>query len=271
MSEAVYRIKAGRIFAGELARGPWDERAQHGGAPAALIVRALEQMATESGPALARVTFELLRPVPVGELSLGVEPIRVGRRTALHEATLRDAGGREVLRARALRVQRSHADMDIAATGPDACAAHAPAEQMPPPPEHAAPSAPLLVGVRPMFAHDAIEIRFVQGSWESPGPATAWFRMRVPLVAGETPSPLQRLAAVADFPNGIASALDWKRYTFINPDLTLYIEREPLGEWICLRAHTRIPRQGVALAEAELLDHHGRVGRCFQSLLIAAR
>jgi len=317
VSRSVYSIDGERIVAGELARGPWDERAQHGGAPAALIVRALElagaeidrraaererdrsvaptaggqpappaaapqpapptaapqpappaaapQPAPGAPLALARITYELLRPVPLGELALSVELLRPGRRVQLLEASLRDAAGVEVVRARALRLRRSDAG---ARAEEHATATGAP---LPPPPDHAQPAGAPLAGARPMFAEDAVEVRFVQGSWAAAGPATAWFRLRVPLVAGETPSPLQRLAAAADFPNGIASALDWQRFTFINPDLTIYIEREPLGEWICLRAQTRIQPRGVGFAEAELFDCHGRVGRCCQSLLIAAR
>jgi len=48
------------------------------------------------------------------------------------------------------------------------------------------------------FGTDAIEIRFVSGSFNEPGPAMAWFRLRVAVVNGEAPSPLQRLAAARD-------------------------------------------------------------------------
>ena len=37
-----------------------------------------------------------------------------------------------------------------------------------------------------------VEIRFVEGAFRRPGPSTAWFRMRHPLVAGEVPSPFER-------------------------------------------------------------------------------
>ena len=88
---------------------------------------------------------------------------------------------------------------------------------------------------------------------------------------GEKPSPLQRLAAAGDFGNGISATLSWDDYLFINPDLTLYIEREPVGEWICLDAQTRIGAGGVGVAESVLYDERGRVGRATQSLLVAPR
>jgi len=93
----------------------------------------------------------------------------------------------------------------------------------------------------------------------------------VPLVAGEEPSPLQRLAAAADFPNGIATPLSWADYVFINPDLTLYVEREPDGEWIGLDARMRVTDGGVGVSEAVLYDERGRVGRSLQSLYVAPR
>ncbi len=123
---------------------------------------------------------------------------------------------------------------------------------------------------RPMFAPDAIEIRFVAGVFGR-GPSTAWFRLRVPLLAGEDPSPLERLAAAGDFGNGISAELSWDEFAFINPDLTLYMERPPEGEWIGLQARTTIAAGGVGLAESVIYDLRGRVGRAVQALLVMRR
>ena len=68
------------------------------------------------------------------------------------------------------------------------------------------------------------------------GPATVWIRLAIPLIAGKTPTPLQRVIAAADFGNGVASALPWGRFLFINTDLTVYLARTPEGEWIGLDA-----------------------------------
>src|SRR5437763_16565231 len=116
-----------------------------------------------------------------------------------------------------------------------------------------------------------MEIRFVAGRFAEPGPSTAWFRLRVPVVAGEEPSGLQRLAAAADFPDGSATEVPWADYVFINPDLTLYVERQPVGEWICLEARMRVLDGGVGFSEAVLYDQQGRVGRSLQSLYVAPR
>src|ERR1039458_10855236 len=93
-----------RMPATELARGPWDPQAQHGGAPAALIMRALERCEPAHELVLARVSYEFLRPAPLGPLSLHTELVRPGNLAQLLEASLRTPDGTEVVRARALRV-----------------------------------------------------------------------------------------------------------------------------------------------------------------------
>jgi hypothetical protein len=257
MPEAVFQPHNGGFLATELARGPWDPGAQHGGAPAALLMRAFESLPAVEGLAIVRVTYELLRPVPIAALQVHAEVIRSGRRVQLMEASLWSDEGVEVARARALQVQ----------------AANAPATPLVPAPAGPEEGAPndLEAPYRPMFAPDTMEIRFVAGEFRARGPATAWFRMRVPLVEGEEATPLQRLAAAGDFGNGISSPLNWDEYVFINPDLTLYIDRPPQGEWICLDARTTIAEGGIGVSESVLYDRAGMVGRATQALLVAPR
>jgi len=91
----------------------------------------------------------------------------------------------------------------------------------------------------------------------------------VSLVEGEEVSPLARVAAAGDFGNGISSVLPWGEYVFINPDLTVYLDRIPHGEWICLESRTRVGPEGTGTAESTLYDTHGRIGRAVQSLYVA--
>jgi hypothetical protein len=269
MSDAVFIPADGGFIATELARGPWDPAAQHGGAPAALLMRAFERLPAADGLVIVRVTYEFLRPVPLGKLALTAEVTRAGRRAQLMEAWLADPEGVEVVRARALQVH--HADAQAA----DAADGAGRPEPGPPPrsPEQGSPSPPPPVHQTGLtsFATDALEIRFVSGAIGEPGPGSAWFRVRVPLVAGEEVSPLQRLAATADFGNGIGSALPWSEWLFINPDLTIYVDRPPVGEWIGLDAATSVAAGGAGIAQGMLSDREGRVGRTTQALLVARR
>jgi hypothetical protein len=257
VAEAVYEQGDGFLIATGLSRGPWDPNAQHGGAPAAILMRAFERCDPDPMLAIARVTYELVRPVPLGPLHVEATVLRPGRRVQLLEAVMRDHEGVPVIRARALRVAR--ADLDAGSV-----------EQPPPGPETGVPGK-FRRGELELFPTDAIEIKFVKGQFYEDGPATAWFRLRVPILAGEEPSGRQRLAAAADFPNGIGSELSWQEYVFINPDLTVYVEREPVGEWICIDATMRVQRGGVGFSEAVLYDAQGRVGRSLQSLFVAPR
>jgi hypothetical protein len=251
----------GLFTATELARGPWDPSALHGGAPAALLVRAFEQLPAPAGLEIARVTYEFLRPVPLGELSVSAEVTRAGRRVQLLEGSVATAEGTEVVRARALQIQRA-----------DSGAATPPAPSPLPEPARGTSDRPrFLRADMPFFGADAMEIRFVAGTFNEPGPSAAWFRLRVPVVAGEDPSPLQRLAAAGDFGNGISAALPWGEWLFINPDLTLYVERALQGDWVGLDSQTTIGVGGVGLAESVLYDQAGRVGRAVQGLLVARR
>ena len=111
----------------------------------------------------------------------------------------------------------------------------------------------------------------VRGTWDALGPTTDWIRLDVPVVAGEAPSPLQRVAAAADFGNGISAAVPYGEYVFINPDLTVALDREPDGEWICVDAATRTHPDGIGLADSVLWDARGPIGRGVQTLIVEAR
>jgi hypothetical protein len=117
----------------------------------------------------------------------------------------------------------------------------------------------------------AVEWRPVRGGFLDPGPAAAWTRLRMPVVEGEEPSGLERLLAVADSGNGISGVLDMKEWWFINPELTVHLEREPRGEWVCLDASTSIAPGGAGLATSTLSDLEGPVARGAQTLYVAKR
>jgi hypothetical protein len=250
-----------RFVPTELARGPWDPGAQHGGAPAALLARAFERVETDAPMAIVRLGYEFLRPIPLAPLTLETTVTRPGRRVQLLAASLR-AEDQEVARASALRIRSD----DVPAPPPAAATA---------PPATPADSAPIdspwPEEAPPMFARDAMEIRFARGAFAATGPAFAWFRLNVPLVPEEAPSPLQRLAAAGDFGNGIAAAVPWSTHVFINPDLTLYIERLPQGAWVGLDAETRLTSHGTGVSDTVLHDEHGRIGRAQQALYVAER
>ena len=235
--------------------GPWDAGAQHGGPPSALLGRAMQRCQPREDMMTARFTCEILRPIPVGELTVQARLARPGRSVELLEATM-TADGREVARATAWRVRRT-TDVRVGS-------------RLPVP--GGLPEKPLALPVSWGDGYlSAIEWRGVRGNFDAPGPATVWGRMRYPLVPDEEPGPLERVLAIADSGGGASWELDITRWHFINPELTVHLHREAAGEWVCLDAQTTISPGGVGLATSVLSDLDGPVGVGAQSLLIAPR
>jgi hypothetical protein len=245
----------GRFQATEHTSGPWDPGLQHAGPPSALLARAVESLAPDPARMLARVTFEILGPVPVDEVEVQAAVARPGRSVEMLEAELH-AGGRTAMRARAWSTLRTSAgDVTDSATAPRRPDAESPGPRKWP---------------YSGYLH-SVEWRFARGGWDDPGPATAWTRLRVPIVPGEAPSPLQRVLAVADSGSGISWVLPFGDWLFINPELTVHVQREARGEWISMAAETTIAQGGTGLARTILCDEHGPVAYGAQSLLVAPR
>lgn len=234
--------------------GPWSPLTQHLGPPSALLVREMERLPSPVPMMIARVTVEILGPVPVAELSVTAVVERPGRSVELLSATL-SAGGRVAARAQAWRIVRSDTSTVAAAVE----------EPLAPPSSGTVMTRPEGWGAGYL---DVMEWRALSGSLGSPGPATVWARQGVPLVGDEKPSGLQRLLTVADSGNGVSNRLDPRKWLFINADLTVHVYREPVGEWIALDATTAIGPDGVGAAFSVLHDLSGAVGRGAQALLV---
>ena len=254
--DALFIRKGNGFEPTELTRGPWDKNAQHGGAPAALLAGELERLGDERP--FARMAVHLLKPVPLVPLTVETEVVRDGRVARRVRANLK-AGDETICFAYALQIQGGGAHVpEIELCG-----------RITEGPETGTPP-PNFTGYR-MFPGDGIEVSFVKGALTEPGPATAWFRLKVPVVDGEPITQLQRTMAAADFGNGISSAVRWDEYTFVNPELTVFLLREPQGDWIGNDAITAIDPGGIGLADAFLHDGHGPFGRALQSLYVAKR
>jgi acyl-coenzyme A thioesterase PaaI-like protein len=246
-------LGAGRFRATSHAIGPWDERFQHGGPPSALLGRAIERTAPRADVMVARITVEILGPVPVADLSVRAEVVRPGRSVELVEATLTHEE-RPVARATAWRVRRT-AGVSVESKGRSLAL-----------PEQSLDNS----GWGPGYMR-SMEWRFAEGSLDRRGPAAAWARMRVPLVDDEPVSPLSRVLVLADSGNGVSRELAFSSWQFINPELTVHLHREAVGEWICLDAATTISDGGVGLATSQLSDADGPIGVGAQSLLVSPR
>ncbi|OKO86016.1 acyl-CoA thioesterase [Bradyrhizobium sp. NAS80.1] len=255
---AIYRVDGSSVVTSPDAAGPWDRRMQHGSAPASLVTWAAERIPTPVPMNIARVTIDLMRPVPVAPLTIATEILREGRKIQLCEVKLL-AEGVQVVGATVLKIKQRSLPLpddvkDLPVTLPS--------------PEdslvedgHAATS--------PFAA--MVSMRAARGRFGQAGAGAVWFRVDHPLIEGEAISQAMRAVVAADFSNGTASTLDFRAWTYINADLTISLARQPVGEWILLDGESSIGPDGAGLAMSRLGDRQGYFGRAVQSLVIEKR
>jgi hypothetical protein len=208
---------------------------------------------------VARLTVDLMRPVPVATLRIETKVLREGKKIQLVSVGL-SAGETEIVRATALRIRREQRDLPSAAL----CPPHD--MRTPETSRH-----PDTAGMAETPFLSGISMRIARGSFRLPGPAAVWFRADRPIVEGAPVSPLMRAAIAADFCNGTSAVLDFQEWTFINGDLTLNLAREPVGDWILLDAETWAGPDSIGIAAARLADRDGYFGRAVQSVLFEKR
>lgn len=262
MVDALFEPLAADAFrATDAARGPWSPEALHGGPVAALLAGGVEPFLDDLFP--ARLSVELLRPVPVTPIRLSGRLLRPGKKVRLAAVELATEDGTVVATATALGIRRADIEVPAPVTG-----------EAPPAPDAAGAASRGDVSIHvdyDGFHNVGVEHRFVRGAFHELGPSTDWIRLRVPVVAGQPTSPLQRVAAAADFGNGISALARFEDLMFINPDLTIHLHALPAGEWVCLEATSTLEPYGVGLAQSALWDERGRIGRSLQSLLVDTR
>jgi hypothetical protein len=224
------------------AASPWAPDMLHGRLLAGLAARAVEPDGVEYR--VARLTVDLFRFPPMQPVTVTTSVARDGRRVRAVDVSLHIAGN-EVARARAavLRVTDG-VDREVTAWQP-------PEWDAPAPDEVAPGDGPGIGGwdVRPIN----------RGGFFSDERKQLWSRDRWPLVAGEVTTPLVRAALAADLPNPLANA-DRRGLRFINGDLTLYLARYPVSDWIGLQVIEHLHADGIAVGACRLYDTRGAIG-----------
>lgn len=254
-----YQRDGDRFLSTPLTRGPWSNDHQHGGPPSALLGRAVRSFGDDAASFfVARMTIEIVRPVPITALTVRTAIARGGKQAQRIEAVLLD-GDTELMRATGLRIRSRDLAMTPAATpAPDAT-----------PPEALAPYT-FTFFRHEVGYHRGIELRYAAGTWGDRA-VVAWMRTLAPLVEGEPDDPLERVLTLVDAESGVCPPLPPGRFTFVNPDLTLYLERALRNEWLGLSIRSSAHAHGVGIAESGLFDREGMIGRSAQSLLVVPR
>jgi hypothetical protein len=263
------RIEGNVVEPTDLARGPWDPKALHGGPVAALIAAAIEELPDDGVDwFVSRLTVELERPVSLQPILVETEITRPGRKVSAIDVTMRLASTGNVLaRARALRIREA----DIALPHDDETLAPM-LEREPAPlgPEHGTHdeiTALDYVG----FHNGAVEHRFIDSPNATNGSVFDWIRLLVPVLPDRPLTSLQRIAAAADFANGISHVLPFESHLFLNPELTIHLFHPMRGEWVGMASTTHHGPRGVGMSDTALFDIDGRIGHSNQSLLLDVR
>jgi hypothetical protein len=241
----------------------WGADMQHGGPVAALLTRSMERYARPDAR-LSRIVVEILGAVPLTPVRVRAWRDRPGRRVELLGAQMlaEDASGQ-------WRPVAAAAGWQLA-TRPTDDVAHAAA------PRAAFPrfDTPNDAGLDDAWRNGFVEALdwHIEGPFGRPGiPTTAWLRLRQPVVAGEKPTDLQRVMAIADVANGVGARLDARKWTYLNTDLTVHLFDPPVGEWIGLEAETSVGHDGIAMSGAVIHTVAGPVGRLTQNVLVQPR
>ena len=256
--EAIFRVDGNDVDTSPYAAGPWHPSMQHGSPPAALVVWAAEKIPTQVAMRVARVTVDLMRPVPVAPLTIESEVLREGRKIQLCAVRLL-AQGVVVVSASVLKIKMQANELPPEAAI-ETVALPGPEQSRVEPVDFS--SSPFVTGM---------SLRAARGRFGVPGPGAIWYRVDRPIVLGSPVSQAMRAMTAADFCNGTSAVLDFRQWTFLNADLTVNFSRQPEGEWILLDADSWIGPDGAGLAMARLADERGYFGRAVQSLVIEKR
>jgi hypothetical protein len=241
------------------ARGPWDPDACHAGPPTGLIVRAMERALPEFR--LTRITVDLTKPIPMAGFRIDVDVTRSGRTVGATRAAIVDSDGVVRVTATGFHIKPGREPLfpmtldNSGFTTPKLGEAEPGMfpVQMP----HGEPG----------FSGSAVRVRYPPGEDREPGATTVWMNTD-PLLPGETPSPFQRICPLADCGNAFSRHVEPDEVAFVNPDLTIALHRDPVGEWLGSRSSSQWHPGGMGLADALLFDEHGPVGRALQTLLL---
>ena len=249
-NEGFFHVDGDSLVPAAFATSPWGQ-VLHGRLIGGLTARAAEQArAADPDMFCSRLTVDMFRSVPLAPVRVRTRPVRAGKRIAVLEVTIEQDDG-PVGQGRAVLLRRSE-QPDGTFRLPPAWDALAPPQLGPP---HAA-SGP--------WWTPPWESWWVGGPTAPGHPAGAmgdglWIRDLHPLIGGEQLTPLVRVGMAADLSSPVSN-FSSIGLNFINADYTVYLGREPHGEYVGVQPSGHISERGVAAGQCVLHDLRGAVG-----------
>jgi hypothetical protein len=236
-------------------RGPWDIHACHAGPPTGLLARAVELTAPDKR--LVRLTVDLIRPIPFNGFYVNAELTRSGKTVSTCSAQITDTDGIIMANASALLMTEQPTNSFDSYNKKLGSIDKSTEGDFPIQTLHDEPA----------FSGNGVEIKYVEGQSKQPGPTALWMRT-VPLLETEEPSPFQRICPLADCGNAFGRNAEPSEVSFVNADLTIVLNRDPVGQWLGSDSVGYWESNGHGMADALLFDAHGVVGRALQTLLL---
>ncbi|MEI8002628.1 MAG: acyl-CoA thioesterase domain-containing protein [Actinomycetes bacterium] len=273
-ASSYYLVDGDRVVPTVLTESSWDRSTQQGPPVCGLLGWATTGIPTLTPMQAVRLTIDLWRPVPRRALRVERSVRREGKRMQVVDVGLFD-GEVEVTHATALRVRVVEPGWPEVEVDPAR-----PPVAVPPVPD--AVVAGTVVGHPmgdPTLGPDEAPAGFLRsmdgvrvgGATGDGDPVVLWARMSQPLVAGEPTPPVALAAWAADFASGLASTLDAREWTYLNPDVNLHLLREPVGEWIAVSGLTWAGVNGIGHGRATLHDRTSLVGTATAGQLVDRR
>ncbi|MET0183366.1 MAG: acyl-CoA thioesterase domain-containing protein [Caulobacterales bacterium] len=243
MKQPFFETSGENYLPADIARGFWGQETLHARVAIGLLAREIERAHGAANFTPARLTVDLFRMPSLAPATVETRLVRDGARIKLVEADFLSGG---VLSARATCQLLRHGEP------PTQPVWTPPKWDAPLPDDIPIPDDP--TPIRGMW-----ELRPIPFKQSDRSPRRAWLREIRPLVDNEPHSPFTRIATGIDytspFSNRHADGLD-----FINSDVTLYLHRAPIGEWIGYELADHQDDAGVAIGHCALYDVSGRVG-----------
>jgi hypothetical protein len=229
----------------ESALGPWAAGALHGRVVIGLLGAEIERQHGDPAYMPARLTVDLYRAPSMAPIQMETRRIRDGHRIRVVDAEL-ISEGKSAGRASCQFLRRGANPAGAIWTG---CEWDAPR------PEDTPDADPRAAKIQARWWRS----RPITGSMAKAGPRKGWIAEVRRLVGGEPLTPFARVAAGVDYASPMAHAGEGG-LAFINSDLTLYLHRLPVGEWIGYETVSQGATDGVAVGHCNVYDVEGRIG-----------
>jgi Thioesterase-like superfamily len=228
----------------DAARGPWDPTSLHGRVIIGLLAFAIEQRHGAEEFVPARLTVDMFRLPRLAPIEVKTRLVRDGLRIKLVEADFLSAG---------VPMARASCQLLRQTENPPGSVWSPPNWKVPSPADIAAPTDPRL------GMHGKWATRPIVGAMGTIGPRRLWMSEVRDLVEGAPLTPFVRVAVAADFASPFANAGD-QGLGYINSDVTVYLHRLPVEEWIGFEVVNHHATAGIAIGECFLYDQQGPIG-----------